>query len=80
MAKSLHSHRHKLIATSIAQQRRAANLTQAQVAKALGRYQSFVANVESGERRIDLVELIDLAKIIGLDVRGLVDRISSEPG
>jgi transcriptional regulator with XRE-family HTH domain len=37
--------------------RREAGLTQAQVARALGQTQSFVSKCESGERRVDIVEL-----------------------
>jgi transcriptional regulator with XRE-family HTH domain len=66
-----------LIATALADQRRKKGLTQAEVAKALGRHQPFVANIESGERRVDLLELLDLADIIGLDVEELVRRLRS---
>lgn len=38
-------------------------LTQAQVAAALGRPQSFVSKCESGERRVDAVELERFAKL-----------------
>lgn len=61
-----------MIAAALANQRREKGLTQAEVAKALGRHQPFIANIESGERRVDLVELLDLAAIIDLDVEGLV--------
>jgi len=40
-----------------------AGLTQAEVAKLLSRPQSFVSKSESGERRVDFVELLHLAKI-----------------
>jgi len=42
-----------------------AGLTQAQVAKMLSRPQSFVSKSESGERRVDFIELLHLAKIYG---------------
>lgn len=76
MSKSVHSKRHHMIATALADQRRSKGLTQAQVAKALGRHQPFIANIESGERRVDLVELLDIASIIGLDVEALVRSLS----
>ncbi|TPL55405.1 helix-turn-helix transcriptional regulator [Mesorhizobium sp. B2-4-2] len=72
MPKSVHSERHRMIAAALASQRRAKGLSQAEVARALGRHQPFVANIESGERRVDLVELMDIAKIIDLDVVALV--------
>ncbi len=67
-----------MIASAVAEQRKASGLTQAEVAKKLGRHQPFVANIESGERRLDLVELLDIADIIGLDVGALVARLSQE--
>lgn len=76
--KSVHSIRQQMIAAALAHQRRSKGLTQAQVAKALGRHQPFVANIESGERRVDLVELLDLAAILDLDVVALV-RMLQEP-
>ncbi len=42
-----------------------ANLTQVQVAKKLGHHQSYISKIESGERRIDVVELNRLAKLYG---------------
>lgn len=75
MPKSLHSERHKLIADAVAERRRAKGMTQAQLAKVFGRHQPFIANIESGERRIDMVELLDLAEIIDLDVHDLIDRV-----
>ena len=80
MAKTLHSKRQEVLVAAIAEQRRAKGLSQAQVAKALGRHQPFIANIESGERRVDLLELLALADIIGLDVHALVDRLRRTTG
>lgn len=68
-----------LIATALADQRRAKGLSQAQVASAFGRHQPFIANIESGERRVDVVELLAIADIIGLDVHALIDRLTAAP-
>jgi len=43
--------------------RREANLTQEQVARRLRRPQSFVSKCESGERRVDVLELATFAKL-----------------
>ncbi len=40
-----------------------ASLTQCEVADRLGRPQSYVANCESGERRVDVVELAEFARV-----------------
>jgi len=42
-----------------------AGLTQEEVARRLGKPQSFVSKCESGERRVDVVELTRLAKLYG---------------
>jgi transcriptional regulator with XRE-family HTH domain len=57
--------------------RKKAGLTQSEVAVKLGRYQSFVANIESGQRRIDVVELLDLGAAIGFDPREAIKRLKS---
>lgn len=80
MAKTLHSKRQEVLVAAIAERRRAKGLSQAQVAKALGRHQPFIANIESGERRVDLLELLALADIIELDVHALLDRLQQVSG
>ena len=42
-------------------------MTQADLAARLGEYQSFVARLESGQRRIDVVEFLELADAVRLD-------------
>lgn len=67
MGKSLTSPRHKALIELLTRKRRAAGLTQADVASRLGEYQSFVARLESGQRRVDVVEFIDLSEILEFD-------------
>ena len=72
--------RHMMLAAALAEARRAKGLTQAQVAAALGRRQPFIANIESGERRVDLVELLDnLATMVRKRLK-LKDRIRALTG
>ncbi|WP_246673562.1 helix-turn-helix transcriptional regulator [Mesorhizobium sp. B2-4-14] len=67
MAKTLHSDRHRRLAELLTEKRKLAGLTQAAVAKALDRHQPFIANIENGDRRVDLIEFLDLAKVVGFD-------------
>lgn len=50
-------------------------MSQAELAKALGRHQPFIATIEMNQRRIDLVELLELAAILDLDIAALVERL-----
>jgi len=44
-------------------------MSQSDLAKALGEYQSFVARMESGQRRVDVIEYENLAEILGFNPR-----------
>lgn len=57
--------------------RKQAGLTQAAVAKALGRHQPFVANIENGDRRLDLIEFLDLAQVVGFDPHEVIRQIEA---
>jgi len=67
LGKTLGSARHNVLVDLIVAKREAAGLTQTQLAEKLGEYQSFVARLESGQRRIDVVELIELATVLAFD-------------
>ena len=67
MEKTLGSSGHAALIALIEKKRRAVGLTQTEVAKALGQYQSFVARMESGQRRIDVIEFIALSRILSFD-------------
>jgi transcriptional regulator with XRE-family HTH domain len=47
--------------------REALGMTQTQLADRLGEYQSLVARLESGQRRVDVVEFLELAEVLGFD-------------
>lgn len=67
MTKTLYSEKQRQLVELLIARRKAAGLTQAQVARALGRHQPFIANIENGERRLDVIVFLELAKIIGFD-------------
>ena len=58
-----------------------AGLSQQELAAKLKRHQSFVARLESGERRIDVVEFTVLARIIGFEKNEVLSIVeaSTEP-
>jgi len=50
-------------------------MSQAQLASRLGEYQSFVARLESGDRRVDVVEFITLGEILGFDPAKVISTL-----
>jgi len=63
MGGSVYSKHYKSFLLHLRAARLDAGLTQLQVAQLLDVHQSYVSKCESGERRVDVVELIDFAAI-----------------
>jgi transcriptional regulator with XRE-family HTH domain len=66
LANSLHDARYKRLIELLATARKQAGLTQRDVAARLKQPPSYIGKLESRQRRIDLIELIDLLEAIGL--------------
>jgi transcriptional regulator with XRE-family HTH domain len=61
--RSVHTDAYRAFLERLIAARLAANLTQTDVAQALRLPQSRVSRMESGERRVDVIELSDLARL-----------------
>ncbi|MES0110034.1 helix-turn-helix transcriptional regulator [Mesorhizobium sp. M0013] len=79
MQKTLRSPRHLRLIQLIVDRRKTAGLSQADLAKAIDRYQSVVAAIESGGRRLDVIEFLDLAETIGFDPHQILDDVATVP-
>lgn len=77
MGKTLGSERHKTLVKLLIAKRERANMTQADLAEKLGEYQSFVARLESGQRRIDVIEFLRLAEVMAFDPARAVKAIAT---
>ncbi len=75
MARSLRTPEHLALMQVLIEVRKEAGLTQQELAERLKRPQSFVAKVETGERRLDVVEMIELARAIGCSPANLIERV-----
>lgn len=75
MRKPLHTRQYRQFIALLREARKAAGLTQAQIAKAVGHPQSFVAKYENGERRLDVVEFLEIATALKADPVVLIKRV-----
>jgi transcriptional regulator with XRE-family HTH domain len=77
MAKTIRSTGHEALCEALTNARKAAGLTQAGLSDRLHCHQSLIARIESGERRIDVVELVVLARAIGVPSSMLLEQVES---
>ncbi len=77
MYKTLGTDRHKILVKLLIEARQNSGLTQTELAELLGEYQSFVARLESGQRRIDVVEFVKLTEVIGIEPTEIIAKISA---
>ena len=66
----------KLVGACLAATRRRANLTQIEAAEWVGRSQTFISEIERGMRRVDVLEIILIARALGADPRQLFASIA----
>lgn len=67
MEPTIHSDAARILQNVLVDARRAAGLTQVEVAARLAKPQSFVSDVERGERRLDVVEFAKFCRAIDVD-------------
>ena len=75
MTKSVHTRNYRLFLESLIKARKNAGVTQEQLAKRLNRPQSFVSKCENGERRVDIVELLEILQSIGVEPIHFIRKI-----
>jgi transcriptional regulator with XRE-family HTH domain len=75
LPKSIYTDRHRKLCELLKTQRKASGLTQTVVAKRLSKPPSYVAKYELGDRRLDILELIDVAAAIGFDPCKLIKAL-----
>ncbi|WP_099064914.1 helix-turn-helix domain-containing protein [Serratia sp. BW106] len=72
---SVYSTEYQLVIKILRDARIEKGITQAKLAEALGRPQSFIAKVENGERKLDVVEFALIARLLGVDAGAVMERI-----
>ena len=77
MEKSIYTKDYGIFLDCLRQARKAAGITQEQLAEKIGTTQSVVSKFERGERRIDVVELRVICKATGISLVEFVKTMES---
>lgn len=78
MTKTIHSPGQKALIEALTLARKEAGLSQMALAERLHCHQSMIARIESGERRIDVVELVVLARAIGVEASTILQIVAGQ--
>jgi DNA-binding transcriptional regulator YiaG len=74
MERTIYSAEHRYLVQLLHDARTNAGVTQVELAKLLHRPQSFVSKYESGQRRLDLVEIREICRVLGVGFVDLVEQ------
>jgi transcriptional regulator with XRE-family HTH domain len=72
MTRSIFTKEYKHLCDLLVQARESQGLTQATIAHRLNRPQSFVSKYENGERRLDIIEFLEVAAALGVEAESLL--------
>lgn len=75
MGKSVFSDSYSQFCKLMVEAREKKGLTQADVAAKLRRPQSYVSKYERGERRLDVVEFVEVAKVLGIEPAKIIKEL-----
>ena len=76
MARSVFTKKYDQFRQLLIQARKAAGMTQADLAQKLSRPQSFVSKFERGERRLDVIEFLEIARALSFDPVPFLRKLS----
>lgn len=78
MTSSVFSQKYEAFRSLLISARKDAGATQQALAEKLGKPQSFVSKYESGERRLDLVEFLDVAVALQFDACEFINKLEGK--
>jgi DNA-binding XRE family transcriptional regulator len=77
--KSLRRPQHTALMRMLIEARERAGITQANLAKRLGRGQPFVSKYEKGDRRLEVIEFVEICREIGVPPERLIKKLPPDP-
>jgi len=75
VTKSVFTRKHDQFRRMLVAARKRARLTQVELAHRLSRPQSFVSKMERGERRLDVVEFLEVADALAIDPTTFIEHL-----
>jgi transcriptional regulator with XRE-family HTH domain len=76
LKKALYEQSYAAFTGLLKEERKKAGLTQARLAKKLRRPQSYVSKYERGDRRLDVIEFLEIARAIGFDPNDVLQKLN----
>jgi transcriptional regulator with XRE-family HTH domain len=77
MEKSVHSEPYAVFLTSLIEARKQLGLSQVELARRLGKPQSFISKIEIGERRLDVLEFLQIMRALEDDPRPIISKVQA---
>jgi transcriptional regulator with XRE-family HTH domain len=74
--KALYEQSYTVFTNLLKEERKKSGMTQAQLAKKLRRPQSYVSKYERGDRRLDVVEFLEIARVIGFEPNKVLQKLN----
>lgn len=71
-------HLYESLQKALVEARQAKSLTQTEIATRLGKPQSFVSKYESGERRLDVVEFLEVCQALSIKPNSILNKIDTD--
>ncbi|MBQ0727092.1 MAG: helix-turn-helix transcriptional regulator [Thalassolituus oleivorans] len=78
MTSSVFTKKYEIFKELLVQYRKNTDVTQQALAERLGRPQSFVSKYENGERRLDLIEFLEVAEALQFDPFEFIKKLDKE--
>jgi transcriptional regulator with XRE-family HTH domain len=75
LRKTLRTKGHRTLIDILVESRQQAGLTQRDLAARLKRPHVFIGRIEAGERRVDVIEFIEIARVLDIDPKHLFAKL-----
>ncbi|WP_026470951.1 helix-turn-helix domain-containing protein [Alkanindiges illinoisensis] len=73
--KTIYQQRYQKLIDNLITARKQANLTQSEIAQRLGKPQSYIAKIEGKDRKLDVLEFIELCEVLQIEASVLIKKL-----